>query len=118
MLGASVHPHLECLVLEVHLEQRVSHQVSEATAVEVAVWPCVTPVIVDLRELQATKLVEVISMEILVLAEHLLTKSGSTSVSTELLAQRCSESLRRLCWTFASNVHKKRKNSGKSLWGL
>lgn len=85
---APVRAHLERLVLEVHLEQRVSHQVSEATAVEVTVWPRVTSVVVDLRELQATKLVEVISMEILVLAEHLLTKAGSTSVSTELLAQR------------------------------
>lgn len=88
LLRSSVHTHLERLVLEVHLEQRVSHQVSEATAVEVTVRPCVTSVVVDLRELQATKLVEVISMEILVLAEHLLTKTGSTSVSTELLAQR------------------------------
>lgn len=65
------HTHLECLVLQVHLEQRVSHQVSEATAVEITVWLCVIFAIVDLRELQAPVLVEVISMKILVLAEHL-----------------------------------------------
>lgn len=63
--------HLERLVLQVHLEQRVSHQVSESTAVEVAVGPSVTPVVVDLGELQAAVLVEVVSMEVLVLAEHL-----------------------------------------------
>lgn len=74
------HTHLERLVIQVHLEQRVSHQVSEATAVEITVWPRVTSAIVDLRELQATKVVEVVSVEILVLAEHLLTKRGTTSL--------------------------------------
>lgn len=69
--------HLERLVVQVHLEQRVSHQVSEATAVEVTVRPRVTSAVVDLRELQATVLVEVVSMEILVLTEHLPTKGGS-----------------------------------------
>lgn len=72
------HTHLERLVLQVHLEQRVSHQVSEATAIEITVWLCVISAIVDLGELQATVLVEVISMQILVLAEYLLTKRGST----------------------------------------
>lgn len=75
---ALTHTHLEGFVLQVHLEQRVSHQVSEATAIEITVWSCVTSAIVDLRELQATVLMEVISMEILVLAGHLLTKKGST----------------------------------------
>lgn len=84
LFDVHAHTHLERLVIQVHLEQRVSHQVSEATAVEVTVWPRVTSAIVDLRELQATKVVEVVSMEILVLAEHLLTKRGTTSLlSTE-----------------------------------
>ncbi len=69
--------HLECLVPQVHFEQRVSHQVSEATAIEITVWFCVIFFIVDLRELQATVLFEVVSMEILMLAEHLWTKGGS-----------------------------------------
>lgn len=71
VLCRHTHTHLDSLVLQVHLEQRVSHQVSESTAVEVAVGPSVTPVVVDLRELQAAVLVEVVSMEVLVLAEHL-----------------------------------------------
>lgn len=71
---AQYHIDLECLVLQVHLEQRVSHQMSEATAVEITVRMCVTSGVVDLRELQATVLMEVFSVEILVLAEHLLKK--------------------------------------------
>lgn len=51
---------------------------SEATAVEVTVRPCVTSAVVDHRELQPTKLIKVISMEILMLAEDLITKRGST----------------------------------------
>lgn len=79
------HAHLERLVVQVHFEQRVSDQVSETTAVEIAVWPCVASVIVDLRELKTTKLMQIISMEILVLAEHLLTKKGPhQSVNTIL----------------------------------
>ena len=50
---------------------------SEATAIEKTVRSCVKSAIVNLRELQATVLMEVISMEILMLAEHLLTKGGS-----------------------------------------
>lgn len=68
------HSHLESLVLQVHLEQRVSHQVSEATAVEITVRLCVASAVVDLRELQAAVFAEVVSMEILVLAEHLWTQ--------------------------------------------
>lgn len=67
--------HLKCLVLQVHLEQGVSHHVSEATAVKVTIWSGVKFAVVDLWELQATVLIQVISMEILVLAENLLTKT-------------------------------------------
>lgn len=67
-----LHSYLERLVLQVHLEQRVSHQVSEAAAIEVAVGPSVAPAVVDLRELQAAVLLQVVSVEVLVLAEHLL----------------------------------------------
>lgn len=70
--------HLERLVFQVHLEQGVSHQMPETTAVEITVWLCVTSAIVDLRELQATVLVEVVTMEILVMTQDLLTKTGST----------------------------------------
>ena len=66
--------HLEGLVLEVHLQQRVAHQVSEATAIEEAVWPCVVPAVVDLRELQASVVNEIVTVEILVVAQHLLTE--------------------------------------------
>lgn len=103
----NTHTHLESLVLQVHFEQRVSDQVSETTAVEITVWPCVTSVIVDLRELKATKLMEVISMEILVLAEHLLTKKGST-----VCCQQNFYSPHTVHWTLASDAHVKRKNSG------
>lgn len=50
------HTNLKRLVLQVHLEQRVSHQVSEATAIEITVRSCVTSVVIDLRELQAAVL--------------------------------------------------------------
>ena len=47
---------------------------SEATAVEVAVRSRVVLPIVDLRELQASVVKEIVAMEILVLAQHLLTE--------------------------------------------
>lgn len=50
------HTNLECLVRQVHLEQRVSHQVSEATAVEITIRSRVTSVVIDLRELQTAVL--------------------------------------------------------------
>lgn len=69
--ASCVRTHLQRLVPQVHLEQRVSHQVSETTAVEVAVGPSVAPAVVDLRELQAAVLLQVVSVQVLVLAEHL-----------------------------------------------
>lgn len=79
-----MHTHLQRLVLQVHLEQRVSHQVSETTAVEVAVGPCVAPAVVDLRELQAAVQLQVLSVEVLVLAEDLL-QAGREEVSCSFL---------------------------------
>lgn len=75
----NVHTHLKRFVLQVHFQQRVSHQVPEAAAVEITVRLRVTPAIVDLRELQPTELQEVGTMEILVLTEHLCTKSLCSS---------------------------------------
>lgn len=77
--------HLQRLVLQVHLEQRVSHQVSETTAIEVAVGPSVAPAVVDLRELQAAILLQVLSVEVLMLAEHLSEashKEGGKEISS------------------------------------
>lgn len=79
--------HLQRLVLQVHLEQRVSHQVSETTAVEVAVGPSVAPAVVDLRELQAAVLLQVVSMEVLVLAEH-LSEAGHKEGGKEISSRR------------------------------
>lgn len=80
--------HLQRLVLQVHLEQRVPHQVSEPAAVEVAVGPSVAPAVVDLGELQASVLLQVVAVKVLKLAEHLSEASrgdvscGSSSSGT------------------------------------
>lgn len=63
--------HLHALAADVHLDQRVSHQVSEAAGVEVAVGPRVVAAVVDLRELQASVAVEVLAVEVLVGAADL-----------------------------------------------
>lgn len=76
--------HLKRFVLQVHFQQRVSHQVPEAAAIEVTVGLGVTPAVVDLRELQPTVLQEVVAIEILVLTEHLCTKSHVVLSMTEL----------------------------------
>lgn len=52
--------------MDVHLDQRVSHQVSEPTAVEVAVGTRVVLGVVDLRELQTSIVVKVLPMEVFV----------------------------------------------------
>lgn len=72
---STAHTHLKAFVLQVHFQQRVSHQVPEAAAVEVTVRLGVTPAVVDLWELQPTHLQEVVAMEVLGLTEHLCTKS-------------------------------------------
>ena len=77
MQSTQTHTYLEGFVLQVHLQQRVSNHMSEATAIEVTVRPCVTSAVVDHRELQPTELIKVISMEILMLAEDLIMKRGS-----------------------------------------
>lgn len=95
--------HLQRLVLQVHLEQRVSHQVSETTAVEVAVGPSVAPAVVDLRELQAAVLLQVVSMEVLVLAEHLSEaghKEGGKEISSRRRSRPFSEAVNRLGISF------------------
>lgn len=51
--------------MEVHLDQRVSYEMSEAAAVEVAVRAGVVLAIVYLRELQTSILVKVFPMEVL-----------------------------------------------------
>lgn len=71
----NAHTHLQRFVLHIDLQQRVSHQVPEAAAVEIPVRLCVAPAVVDLRELQPAKLQQVVTMEILGLTEHLCTKS-------------------------------------------
>lgn len=77
---ARTRAHLERFVLQVHFQQRVSHQVPEAAAVEITVRLRVAPAVVDLRELQPAKLTKVVAMEILVLTEHLCTKSHAPVV--------------------------------------
>lgn len=57
--------------MEVHLDQCVSHKVSEAAAIEVAVGVGVVLSIVDLRELQTTILVKILPMEVLMGTKHL-----------------------------------------------
>lgn len=52
--------------MDVHLDQRVSHQVSEPTAVKVAVGTRVVLGVVDLRELQTSVVVKVLPMEVFV----------------------------------------------------
>lgn len=60
------HSHLKLLGVDIHLEQRVTEDVSKATAVEVAVGPGVVLSIVDLRELKATVLQQLIIIQLLV----------------------------------------------------
>lgn len=68
--------HFHALSIEIHFDQRVSHQVSEATAIEVAVGTGVVLVIVNLGELQTPVVMELLSMEVLMGAEHLKKKKG------------------------------------------
>lgn len=72
--------HLHLFPIDVHLDQGVSHQVSEATTVEVAVAMGVV-LVVDLRELQTTILMEVFSMEIFMSAEYLQRKEKKASAN-------------------------------------
>lgn len=51
---------------DVHLEQGVTEDVSKAAGVEVLVRPAVALVIVDLRELKATVLQQLVIVELLV----------------------------------------------------
>lgn len=85
--------HLQRLVLQVHLEQRVSHKVSEATAVEVAVGPRVAPAVVDLRKLQAAVLLQVVSVQVLMLAEHLSRDQEAEEISCRLRPRSSSEAV-------------------------
>lgn len=64
--------HLQLLGVDVHLQQGVSEDVSEAAGVEEAVRPAVVLLVVDLRELQAAVLQQLRIMELLVGQEHLL----------------------------------------------
>lgn len=68
--------HLHAFAADIHLDQRVSHQVSEATAVKVAVGPRVVPPVVDLRELQASVAVQLLPVEVLVRAADLQSQAG------------------------------------------
>lgn len=68
--------HLNVFAADVHLDQRVSNQVSEATAVKVAVGPSVVAPVVDLRELQASVLVKVLPVEVLVRTADLQSEAG------------------------------------------
>lgn len=63
--------HLHGFSMKVNLDQRVSHEMSEAAAVEVAVRAGVALGVVDLRELQTSILVKVLPMKILMGAEDL-----------------------------------------------
>lgn len=71
--------HLERFVLQVHFQQRVSHQVPETAAVEITVRFGAAPAVVDLRELQPAELTQIVAMEILMLTEHLCTKHLGSS---------------------------------------
>lgn len=63
--------YLELLTLQVHLDQWVSHQVAKATAIEIAVWFGVVPVVVNVREFQSPIIQQFIVMQIFSQAEHL-----------------------------------------------
>lgn len=63
--------HLHLFSLDIHLDQCVSDEMPEATAIEVAVGVGVVLAIVDLWELQAPILVKILPMEVLMGAEHL-----------------------------------------------
>lgn len=63
--------HLHAFPVEVHLDQRVSYKMSEAAAVEVAVWTGVVLAVVDLRELQTSIFIELLPVEVLMGAEDL-----------------------------------------------
>lgn len=56
---------LELLGVDIHLEQGVSKHMSEATGVEVAVRSAIVLVIVDLRELKAAVLEQLIVVKFL-----------------------------------------------------
>lgn len=52
--------------MDIHLEQGVTKNVSKATGVEVAVRPAIELVIIDLWELKATELQQLIIVKLLV----------------------------------------------------
>lgn len=58
--------YLKLLGVDIHLEQGVTENVSKATGVEVAVRPAIELVIIDLRELKATELQQLIIVKLLV----------------------------------------------------
>lgn len=64
--------HLELLGAHVHLEQRVGEHVAEAARVEVAVGSAVVIVVVDVGELQAAVLQQLVVVEFLVAHVDLL----------------------------------------------
>lgn len=73
---------LHALPAEVHLDQRVSDEMSEATAVEVAVGAGVVFGVVDLRELQTSVFTQILSVEVLVGAEDLNKGRNRSNVVT------------------------------------
>lgn len=56
---------LKLLGVDIHLEQGVTEDVSKATGVEIAVRSTIVLVVVDLRELKATVLQQLIIIELL-----------------------------------------------------
>ena len=66
--------------VKVHLDQCVSYKMSEAAAIEVAVGTGVVMAIVDLRELQTSILMKILSVEVLMGTEDLYREKRSFSV--------------------------------------
>lgn len=71
---------LQLLSVDVHLEQGVSKGVSKAAGVEVAVRSAIALLVVDLRELQAAILQQLIVVELLVRQVNLLVEGGGASL--------------------------------------
>ncbi|TNN42228.1 hypothetical protein EYF80_047603 [Liparis tanakae] len=80
-----MHRNLQLLGADVHLEQGVTEDVSEAAAVEVAVGPSVVLLVVDLRELQAAVLQQLVVVQLLLSS---LTRFWSKGVSWSTVSGR------------------------------
>lgn len=57
---------LKLLRVHIHLEERVAEEVSEAAGVEEAVRPSIAPLVIDLRELEAAVLQQLVVVKFLV----------------------------------------------------